>query len=341
MSDFNADLDQLAEQIMSTGEQQQSAPTAIERARTDGARVTSGLERDGEPTRYDPSTFLDKPDRSAPALEPSARRGSSASTNYVTAAGISNLDSKVHEARRRPDDAVLGETKQAAAAWSDFVAAADEARRLVQGIPAAMRRAEVARAEALADPGDEPFALPSSADARAHAEAVAGKALRHALDLRRAYDDVVLETAGERLEGLEQAVPQQAAEIVSRVADLRAAVVALRAGVTTLTYAAGEARGLRPRSLPTAVRLDLLDELEAEVAQLAEIAADPAEPAITPSLREREAIVRASHMAVGGITAAIVDLARIEKSEEYRHTSHTRGIPQHVLDNAAAAAQYR
>ncbi|WP_434967354.1 hypothetical protein [Janibacter indicus] len=340
MTDHLNDLEQLADEILAAGEQQQTTPTAIERARTDGARMTSGLERDGEPTRYDPSTFLDKPDRSAPALEPSARRGSSASTNYVTAAGLSALDHAVREAMRRPDDAVLGETKQAAAAWSDFVAAADEARRLVQGIPAAMRRAEVARAEALADPGDEPFALPSSADARAHAEAVAGKALRHALDLRRAYDDVVLETAGERLEALEKTVPQQAAEIVSRVADLRSAVVALRAGVTTLTHAAGEARGLRPRSLPTAVRLEELDALEAEVARLAEIAADPAEPAIVPSLREREAIVRASHMAVGGLTAAIVDLARIERSEEFRHTSHTRGIPAHVLENAAAQAQF-
>lgn len=339
MSDTH-DLEQLADEIMSTGEQQPSTPTAIERAHADGARLTSGMERGG-PTRYDPATFLDKPAKDGPRLEPSARRGSSSPSQYVTAPGISNLDNKVAEARRRPDDATLGETKQAAAAWSDFVAAADEARRLVRGIPAAMRRAEVARAEALADPGDEPPALPSSADARAHAEAVAGKALRHALDLRKAYDEVVIETAGERLEGLEKAVPQQAEEIVARVADLRAAVVALRAGVRTLTEAAGEARGLRPRSLPTAVRLEELDALEAEVARLAEIAADPAEPAIVPSLRERAYIHKQAQLAVGGITAATVELARIEKSEEYRHTQYTRGIPTHVLENAAEQAQYR
>lgn len=339
MTDHN-DLEATAEAILARGEQHTAPPTAMERARTDGARLTTGMER-GEPTRFDPATVMERPDQDAPALLPATRRGSSSPSQYVTAAGISALDSKVHEARRRPDDATLGETKQAATAWAAFVAAADEARRLVQGIPAAMRRAADERANALAEAEGPATVLPSVADARAYAETVAGRALRHALDLRQAYDDVVEETSGERLEGLEKAVPQQAEDIVARVADLRAAVVALRAGVTTLTHAAGEARGLRPRSLPTAVRLDLLDALEAEVARLAEIAVDPAEPALVPSLREREAIVRASHMAVGGLTAEIVDLARIEKSEEYKYTAHTRGIPAHVLDNAAAAAQYR
>lgn len=338
MSDHH-DLEQIADEIMARGEQHTAPPSAIERARDAGTRLSSGLERGGDPVRYDPATFLEKPDTDAPLLEPQQGRGSSGSTRYVMSAGISSLDHRVREARRRPDDAVLGETKAAATAWAAFLTAADEARALVVDIPAAMRRAADARAAALAD-ADGPVVLPSVADARAHAEAVAGRALRRALDLRKAYDDVVEETAGERLAGLEQAVPQQAEEIVARVADLRSAVVALRAGVTTLTHAAGEARGLRPRSLPTAVRLEELDALEAEVSQLAAIAADPAEPAITPSLREREAIVRASHMAVGGITAAIVDLARIEKAEAYKHTAHTRGIPTHVLDNAAAQAQF-
>lgn len=338
MTDHN-DLEALAEEILAAGEQQQTAPNAMERARDAGARLTSGMERGGA-TRYDPATFMDKPDKDAPALLPQqGRGGSSGSTRYVMSAGISSLDHAVREARRRPDDATLGETKAAATAWAEFLTAADEARAAVVDVPAAMRRAADARSAALAEAAG-PVVLPSVADARAYAETLAGRALRHALDLRKTYDDVVEETAGERLAGLEQAVPQQAEAIVARVADLRAAVVALRAGVTKLTYAAGEARGLRPRSLPTAVRLDLLDELEAEVSRLAEVAADPAEPAITPSLREREAIVRASHMAVGGITAAIVDLARIEKAEEYKHTAHTRGIPTHVLENAAAQAQF-
>lgn len=337
MTDFN-DLETLADEILAAGEQQ-SPPSALERAHAEGARLTSGMQRGGR-TRYNPADFLDKPDPDAPRLEPSPRRGSSGSTNYVTADGLSALDHAVRDARRRPDDAVLGETPAAAQAWADFVAAADEARALVVDVPAAMRRAADERSAALAE-ADGPVVLPSVADARAYAETVAAKALRRALELRKTYDDVVLETAGERLAGLEQAVPQQAEAIVARVADLRAAVVALRAGVTTLTHAAGEARGLRPRSLPTAVRLEGLDALEAEVARLAEVAKDPAEPAIVPSLREREAIVRASHMAVGGLTAAIVDLARIERSEEYKYTAHTRGIPTHVLDNAAAAAQYR
>ncbi|MHA7126311.1 hypothetical protein ACRTEC_08005 [Janibacter indicus] len=339
MTDHLTDLEAAADAIMAAGEQQTAPPSAIERARTEGARMTSGLERGNGPTRYNPADFLDKPDRDGPRLLPATRGGSSSPSQYVTAPGLSALDHKVHDARRRPDDATLGETKAAAAAWSDFVAAADEARALVGDVPAAMRRAGDARAVALAE-ADGPVVLPSVADARAYAEALAGRALRRALDLRQAYDDVVEETAGERLEGLEKAVPQQAEEIVARVADLRSAVVALRAGVTTLTHAAGEARGLRPRSLPTAVRLDVLDQLEAEVERLAKIASDPAEPAIVPSLREREAIVRASHMAVGGITAAIVDLARIEKAEAYKHTAHTRGIPAHVLENAAAQAQF-
>lgn len=337
MSDTH-DLEQIADEILAAGEQH-TAPSAMERAHAEGARLSSGLERGGA-TRYDPAQFMEKPDKDAPRLETSARRGPSSPSQYVMAPGISNLSAKVAEARRRPDDATLGETKAAAQAWAEFLTAADEARALVGDVPAAMSRAADARAAALAD-AEGPVVLPSVADARAHAETVAGRALRRALDLRQAYDDVVIETAGERLAALEKAVPRQAEEIVARVADLRSAAVALRAGVTTLTHAAGEARGLRPRSLPTAVRLEELDALEAEVSRLAEIAVDPAEPAITPSLREREAIVRASQMAVGGITAAIVDLARIEKAEEYQHTSHTRGIPTHVLDNAAAAAQYR
>lgn len=335
----HTDLEAVAEEILAGSST--PAPSPIVSAVESGARLTSGSERGGEPTRYDPGTFLSPADKAAPATPPQqARSGGSVGTTYVTSAAISSLDHKVHEARRRDDDATLGETKAAAKAWSAFVDAADESRCLVRDVPAAMARAESARAEALADPGDTPVTLPSVADARVHAEAVAGKALRHALELRTAYDQVVQETAGERLDSLASSVPKEAAAIVSRVSDLKAAVVALRAGVRSLTHAAAEPGRRAPRSLPTAARLDVLDDLETEVARLAEVAADPSEPVLRPSLRERAAIHRQASMAVGGITAATVDLARIEKSEDYRHTAYTRGIPEHVLDNAAAQAQY-
>lgn len=323
----------------------EATAAAIESNRPADVRMPlrSGLERPDSTQPVNPAQFMPKADPDAPRLLPASRGGGGGGGGgkYVTSAGISYLSDKVAEARRRDADAVLGETKAAAKSWADFVTAADQAKALVRDIPAAMSRANAARAEALADPGEHPVVLPSVADARAHAEALAGKALRHALELRRRYDAAVEESAGDRLAQLEKEVPTQAAEILARVADLKAAVLALRAGVTTLTHAAGEARGQRPRSLPTAVRLDLLDDLEKEVRTLTEVAADPSEPALAPSLRERAYIHQQAQMAVGGITAATVELARVEASESYRYTQYTRGIPQHVLDNAAEQAQYR
>lgn len=339
MSDMNHDLEQIADQIVNGGPAE-SSTSRIVSATAEGGRLTSGLEREDSNEQIDPSRYMPKADTSAPALLPATRSGGGSHRGYVMSAGISHLDHQVHEARRRDEDAELGETKAAAKAWTHFVAAADEARRLVRDVPLAMRHAEIARAEVLADPGSSPVALPSVVDARSHAEAVAGKALRHALDLRRRYDEVVVSTAGDRLESLSSSVPAEASAIVSRVADLRAAVVALRAGVQTLTHAAGASAGRRPRSLPTAVRLEVLDDLEAEVGRLAEVAADPSEPVLRPTRQEREYIHRQAGMAVGGITAAIIDLARIEKAEGYKHTQYTRGIPEHVLDNAAAQAQH-
>lgn len=337
MTDMNHDLEQIADGIIADSTTESRIVSAV----AEGGRLTAGLEREDSRERIDPGRYLDKADKSAGALMPAdGKSGASSHPRYVTSAGISHLDHQVHEARRRDEDAELGETQAAAKAWTDFVAAADEARRLVRDIPLAMRRAEIARADALADPGESPVALPSVADSRAHAEAVAGKALRHALDLRRRYDGVVEETAGDRLESLSSSVPAEAAAIVERVSDLKAAVVALRAGVRTLTHAAGAETGRCPRSLPTAVRLEVLDDLEAEVGRLAEVAAEPSEAVLRPSLRERALIHRQSLMAVGSITAATIDLARTEKSEGYKHTQYTRGIPEHVLDNAAAQAQY-
>lgn len=300
-------------------------------------RPTSGLERGTEPTRYDPATFIAKAGP-APATLP-ATRGSSSSSQYVMADGLSALHHKVRDALRREDDATLGETKQAAKAWVKVEALADEAEQLVRAIPFVMRDARVARSEALAAAGDEPVVLPSEADARAHAERRAAEACRAALAARAAYDQAVADTASERLAGLQKAIPVEAAEVVGRVADLRSTVERLRQGVATLADAAGEEPGRMSAQMPTAVKLEVLDKLEAEVAALAAVAEEPSEPAIRPRLPQRAAIARRARQAVSGLTPEVLELARVERREGFKQTDWTRSIPDYVLANFAEQMQ--
>ncbi|MER8345475.1 hypothetical protein, partial [Acinetobacter baumannii] len=68
---------------------------------------------------------------------------------YYHSNGISRLHTAVRDAiKRRPQD-VIGETRQAAKAWADLTKAAEAALAAVADIPAAMGRAEAARAEQL------------------------------------------------------------------------------------------------------------------------------------------------------------------------------------------------
>ncbi|QOK24014.1 hypothetical protein IGS73_06480 [Janibacter indicus] len=344
MSDTH-DLENIANEIMAAGEQQTTPPSAIMRAHAEGARMTSGMERGGDPVRYDPATFMDKPAKDAPALLPSTRGGSSGSSQYVTADGLSALDSKVHEARRRPDDATLGEAKKAAAAWSDFLTAADEARAAVVDVPQAMRRAADARSAALAQ-ADGPVVLPSVADARAHAEAVAGRALRRALDLRRTYDETVEATASERLEALAASVPEEAAALRSSVDDLRGRLERLRAGVEALVESASSAGGpaVVGARLPVRAKLDGLDALVEEVEALVAVSEAPTEARLIPSREERRAIAAAARHVAGGFPAELVALASRESEEKAAgkpSTSFASHVPAHIVRSYRADAFHR
>lgn len=331
MTDQN-DLEQVADQIIAEG--RHPAPSPIVSAVESGTRLTSGSERGGELTHYDPATLLRDPAPESLATLPATRSGGSVSTTYVTSAGISSLDYKVHDARRRDEDAELGQTKAAAKAWAEFLDAADEARRLVRDIPAAMRRAQAARAEVLADPGDAPVVLPSVADARAHAEAVAGKALRHALELRTAYDEVVQETAGERLSALAKSVPTEAAALREAVTDLHGRLTRLRAGVDALVEQAADGDPAVGRAkMPSRANLEHLDDVVAEVEALVAVSESPTVRILVPTLEQRRAIVAQSRGVVGGLTEDYIALAVREEDEGWKHTRLAGGVPQHIRES--------
>ena len=146
----------------------------------------------------------------------------------------------------------------------------------------------------------EPTVLPSPGDARAWAEVQASGAIVAARTARAEYDRLVQENLEEHAGNLQAAVPSEAEAISARV----------------------------------------LDEVAKELEVLRSIASDPTEVALTPSLRDRQIIHRQAQQIPGGVTSQIVDLARREKAEDYKHTQFTRGIPQHVLDNAENSARY-
>ncbi|MCT1618755.1 hypothetical protein [Janibacter hoylei] len=344
MTDHLTDLESIADEIVARGEQQQQqTSTAMERARTEGARLTSGLERGG-PSRFNPADYMDKPDPDAPRLEPSPRRGSSAWAPFVHSDAMAGLHNRVREALRREEP--LAEPAKAARAWTTFVKAAEEALRLVSDVPAAMRRAEQKRAQQLADPGDEPVVLPSSADARAHAEAVAAKACREALALRRKYDETVEATAGERLEALAVSVPEEAAALRSSVDDLRGRLERLRAGVEALVESASSAGGpaVVGARLPVRAKLDGLDALVEEVEALVAVSEAPTEARLIPSREERRAIAAAARHVVGGFPQELIALASREAEEKAAgkpSTSFASHVPAHIVRSYRADAFHR
>lgn len=311
-------------------------------------RPRSGLERDDtEPTTIDPASvshYLD--DRSStPALgKPLPSTGGSRGGHrpYVMPDALGRLHSQVHDARRRDDDADLAEPPAAAKAWQAFVKAADEAQSLARSIPAAMSKAARAREDALADAGDEPVALPSVDDARAHAERRAADALRHALDLRKKYDAVVEETRGERRAALAGSVPEAAADLLGAVRDVEARLAALRSGAAALVDLAAEEGGASvvPARLPAASRLDL-EPLVDEVRALAAVAERPTAPRLVPSLAERRAIAAAARHVLGGLPEELVALACREEDEEWAHTQYGKHVPKFMRDAHRQGAEHR
>lgn len=344
-TDHDLTLEQLADKISGDSTTTDYTESRIVSATAEGGRLTAGLERGEHTSNVDPSTLLREPKSDAPALMPSGKSGGSGShAPYVMSTGLARADGLVHEGRRRPADAELAETKTAAKAWAAFIAAADEARRLTRDVPAAMGRASAARAAALQDPGESPVVLPSVADARAHAEAVAGKACRVALDLRRAYDETQVATGDERLESLIAMVPVEAAALSAAVDDLKGRVVRLRAGVDALVEqaVAGDPSVVRAR-MPGHAPLQHLDEVVAEVEALVAVSKSPTVPKMVPSLRDREATAAmARHMV--SIPEDLVALASREAEEKAAgrpSTSFAAHVPKHLIEAWRAGAFHR
>lgn len=326
-NDIN-DLIETAEEIAGS-----SAPAEI--------RLTSGMQRPNrDADTFDPAIVGRVLDGDRPETIPTVGAGPRPLVEhrrpYYHSDEISRLHTAVRDAtKRRPEDEI-GETRAAAKAWADLTKAAEAALAAVADIPAAMGRAEAARAEQLATTDGTPAVLPSTDEARAHAEAHAARLCRDALALAEKHKQVVSDTAAERLEWLSKNAPQQAADVLARVEDLLADAERFRAVVAELVEAAGAEPGRMARRLPTATRLDVLDDIADEVRQLADIAADPSEPAVHPRLEERANIMRRSHGVPGGLTDEVLDLARIERQEAYKITSHTKAIRDEAIENYVA-----
>lgn len=337
MSDTH-DLEQLAEQIMTAGEQQPSTPSAIERAQADGARLTSGMERGGEPVRYDPATFMEKPDRDAPALLPSARRGSGSHAPFVHSAAVSRWHSEAREAAcvgSLPASHAVVPTKKMKAAWAAVQDAWAAAAEIVTSIPRRVAEATAERSR-LAGQGDQPVTLPSPQDVRAHWDAKAIAACRVVVEARADYDRVIAAEHEAHTAALGQSIPGMAASVLDRVRDLEGAVRDLRTGVSAYVDVAGNASpDVMPARMPGAATLSVLADLEREVEELQAVAEQPSQPRISPSLAERSAIMRRSQQAVNGLTVEVLDLARRERAEGYAHTAHTKAIPDSVLASFA------
>lgn len=303
-------------------------------------RLTSGLERDGDQRTYSAADFLEKEPRS-PALEPSTGGGSSAGPRpYQHSARISSAHDQIRDAHRRPEWNALGTPEIVAEAWEIVLEKIAAAKDAMATIPVVMRKAEADRAAALAD-AKEPTVLPSPGDARAWAEQQALSAIAAARAARVKYDRLVEENLEEHAANLAASVPTEVEAITARVAGLRASLVALREGVRAVVEVeSARVAGHRGKSMPIAVRLDVLDKIEEELAALRSIAEEPTEIKLVPSLKERAAIAAQARQVVGGITASIIRLARVEAGERYEHTAYTRGIPQHVLENAENSARY-
>lgn len=300
--------------------------------------LKGGLERDHLEPSYSARQFLEREPKS-PATEPATGGRSSGPHRYVHSARISAADDGIREAHRRPEWHALGAPEPVALAWEDVLEKIAAAKDAMGSIPAVMAKAERDRAALLTD-ADAPTVLPSPGDARAWAEEQALAAIRAAKKARADYDRLLEDHLDEHAANLAATVPTQAEAIGARVAGLKSDLVTLREGVRAVAEVAGAESGRRSKSLPRAVPLGLLDDIERELADLQAVADEPSEVALVPSLRERAAIAAQARQVVGGISSSMVRLARIEAGEAYAFTSHTKGIPQHVLHNAEQAARF-
>lgn len=326
--------EQLAEQIETT-----PADETHPALDPDRQRPRSGMQRDTEGGSVDPAQYLGKADPTTPTASPATGRSRAP---FVHSDAVSSIASRAREAARvgaLPAFHLVAPTEAMRQAWQavqDAWTAAGEALALV---PVKVAEAEVERGR-LAGRADEPVALPSPQDVRAHYDAKAVAACQAVLAARAEYDRVVEAERDAHHASLEKSIPSLSSEVLEKVGDLEQAVRDLRTGVEAFVDVAGNSSPeVMPAALPHRADLSGLAALEQEVEELQTVAESPSQPRITPSLRERAAIMQRSHAAVGGLTSEVIDLARRERLEEYRWTAHTRAVPESVLENAAAQAQ--
>lgn len=319
------DITETAEKIERTGPTEVQAPLR-----------TGMLRDDSEPKTYNPADFIgDRP--AGPALMPSSRGGWAGPRDYVESYTIGAAHNGVRDAHKRPAWHSIAEPKEMAAAWRDVLVAHKAVTVALAAIPQAMGKAAADGAAAL-ETADAPVALPSVSDARRWAERKALEAIAACRSARAKYDEIVVSHRAEHAASLAASVPSEAEEIKAAVDGLRRRVERLRAGVDAVVEVALAAdSSAAGRSTGRPANLGVLDDLERELGVLADVAATPTEPRITPSMGERKLIAHEMTQ-TAGLTQAALDLARTEHAEGYRHTAFTRGIPAHVIENAAARA---
>ncbi|WP_191563450.1 hypothetical protein [Janibacter melonis] len=310
-------------------------------AAPEGQRPKSGMTGAEAPETYDPAQFVGKEPASPPVL-PSTGGGSSSGgglSGFVHSGSMSLLHNQIRDLHRREDFHEIGAPEKMGDAWQAVLEAKAEADAAMRAVPVEMRKAEQARADALAG-ATEPVALPSPADARVWAEQQARTKITTALEARRRYDAIVVEVRAEHAANLAAAVPSEGEVIRAAVSGLRAKVERLRQGVSAVVEVAASDDTTRSRrSLPRRTDLAALEALEAELEALADIAATPTEPRCEPRMSERRAIAEAARQAVSP-TPDYIELARIERGEGYSVSRFTEGTPDFMLDGAAVAARY-
>lgn len=295
-----------------------------------------GAERP-EVTVEDPGKYLSLGDGpAAPALA-ATRSGWTGPRDYVESYAIGAARNAVRNAHKRPAWHAIGEPEEMAKSWQDVLDAHAAVTVALAAIPQAMGKAAADSAAAL-EHADEPVALPSVADARRWAERKAFEAIAVCRSTRAKYDEIVVSHREQHAAKLAASVPAEADEIRAAVDGLRARVERLRAGVDAVVEVAlADDPGAAGRSTGRPTDLGILDDLEQELRVLADVAATPTEPRLTPSMGERRMIAHEMTQ-TAGLTQAALDLARTEHAEGYRFTAFTRGIPAHVIENAAARA---
>lgn len=297
-----------------------------------GATIPSG------PTRYDPSTLLREEAGDAPTMLPSTggRRGGSG--QYVNSAVVSSALSDAQAAARPgslPASQTVAPTKPMRTAFQAVESAMEEAREAVALIPTKIAEAEQARAEQVGQ-SEEPIALPSVSDVRAHWDAKAVEALRRVVELRKDYDATVAAEADIHHRALGKSIPTMSSDVLARVADLGAAIRDLREGVAAFVEVAGSSSPeVMPARLPRAADLSALGAIEKEVEALVAVTEAPSQPRISPTLDERRRIAAEAARVPSGLNQEILTLARRERSENFRWTEYTRGIPADVLESFA------